>query len=559
MSETQLHLSFAQFFYVLRSLLLISVAAAQTQVFQLALTPVYGSIPTAEYHLNLAFTAFLLTWYFRPVFAKYLPERPHRFLAPWASCVPFIQSWLFSQSSRLGATWGPPLTEICTSLPLVFLSIVSTSALLESANILQSESSMIDYPVGIGAYSLFALVLFQTEDLLGKYIGSSLLLTRYGLQLLLACISAILSPSRYIALATLPLFQLYRYPIHIPNHQGNLVLNHTLQNHFQYQILARHESVTGYISVLESIKDHFRVLRCDHSLLGGEWLEPPRDHKGTTNVPEPVFAIFVMMEAVRLVTTQTPMPVEDTEGDVLISQKVDSESSALLIGLGIGTSATAFLKHNISTTIVEIDPIIHKYAQQFFSLPPNHTAEIRDALSFVEEALDLPTRYDYIIHDVFTGGAEPASLFTLEFIASLNTLLQPAGVIAINYAGDISQPAAHLIVRTIKAVFPSCRIFREDAPPVSPGPDLTNMVIFCVKPNIDFTFREPIERDFLESHARRHYLLPKYEIPDDVWERDGGVLRKGNLEPLTSYAVKGARAHWSIMRQILPPKIWELW
>lgn len=40
-------------------------------------------------------------------------------------------------------------------------------------------------------------------------------------------------------------------------------------------------------------------------------------------------------------------------------------------------------------------------------------------------------RYDFIIHDVFTGGAEPIDLFTLEFLTGLSSLLKSDGVIAI--------------------------------------------------------------------------------------------------------------------------------
>jgi hypothetical protein len=35
------------------------------------------------------------------------------------------------------------------------------------------------------------------------------------------------------------------------------------------------------------------------------------------------------------------------------------------------------------------------------------------------------------VHDVFTGGAEPVDLFTLEFLQSLGRVLKPNGVIAI--------------------------------------------------------------------------------------------------------------------------------
>lgn len=77
---------------------------------------------------------------------------------------------------------------------------------------------------------------------------------------------------------------------------------------------------------------------------------------------------------------------------------------------------------------------MHQYASDYFRLPKNHTAVIRDAVAFVKEAVEVETersKYDYIIHDVFTGGAEPAALFTQEFLHGLNLLLKADGVIAI--------------------------------------------------------------------------------------------------------------------------------
>jgi spermidine synthase len=100
--------------------------------------------------------------------------------------------------------------------------------------------------------------------------------------------------------------------------------------------------------------------------------------------------------------------------------------------LGIGTAPKALISHGINTTIVELDPIVHYFATKYFALPSNHTVALVNALSFVDDvARSHPGSYDYIIHDVFTGGAEPAALFTVEFLAGLYTLLQEDGVIAI--------------------------------------------------------------------------------------------------------------------------------
>ena len=40
-------------------------------------------------------------------------------------------------------------------------------------------------------------------------------------------------------------------------------------------------------------------------------------------------------------------------------------------------------------------------------------------------------KFDYIIHDVFSGGVVPVHLFTMEFFVELKSLLRENGVIAI--------------------------------------------------------------------------------------------------------------------------------
>lgn len=90
------------------------------------------------------------------------------------------------------------------------------------------------------------------------------------------------------------------------------------------------------------------------------------------------------------------------------------------------------MAHGINTTIVEIDPVVLEYAVKYFDLAPNHHAVIDDAVHYAAQvANDTTQRYDYIIHDVFTGGAEPIALFTDEFLRNLHRALKPDGVIAI--------------------------------------------------------------------------------------------------------------------------------
>lgn len=102
-------------------------------------------------------------------------------------------------------------------------------------------------------------------------------------------------------------------------------------------------------------------------------------------------------------------------------------------GLGIGTSQTGMLRHGVETDIVELDPAVYKYATDYFGLLPNHTAYIEDAVGFVATRAkqESPQLYDYVIHDVFTGGAAPAALFTKEMVEDMKKIMADDGVIAI--------------------------------------------------------------------------------------------------------------------------------
>ena len=125
-----------------------------------------------------------------------------------------------------------------------------------------------------------------------------------------------------------------------------------------------------------------------------------------------------------------------------------------------------------------------------------------------------------------------------------------------------------MIVWTIRTVFPSCRIFRENPHGLPAGlSDFTNMVVFCKKTgNTPLTFRSPIEADYLNSGARKEFLFPQYEIFESAFTVNGGppeiekmILKKGQTKKLEELQMKSAIGHWNLMRTVLPPKIWENW
>lgn len=82
---------------------------------------------------------------------------------------------------------------------------------------------------------------------------------------------------------------------------------------------------------------------------------------------------------------------------------------------------------------MELDPNVHQIAMDYFEFPKKVNTVIEDAATFVHRARhETPVqKYDYIVHDVFTGGVEPLDLFTQDFMEGLDTLLDDEGVIAI--------------------------------------------------------------------------------------------------------------------------------
>ncbi|KAL9002408.1 MAG: hypothetical protein Q9188_004657 [Gyalolechia gomerana] len=222
---------------------------------------------------------------------------------------------------------------------------------------------------------------------------------------------------------------------------------------------------------------------------------------------------------------------------------------------------SSLIAHGIATTVVEIDPVVYAFATQHFNLPINHTSVIEDAVAYVDRNR-RKKEYDYIIHDVFTGGAEPIDLFSVEFLQGLKDMLTQEGVIAINYAGDLRLRSASMVVRTVFSVFETCRLFREEAEaPEESETDFTNLVLFCRKVTGSFSFRQPTRGDFLGSQARQHHLLPRYEVDKQYFTKRYGkdVITKRKSQRLEKAQYQSALGHWKVMRSVLPDAVWENW
>lgn len=466
------------------------------------------------------------------------------------------------------------MTSLVTILPLLYLTLVQVlqdnlALARQSPDLWANLGPLPGVPLLLvtwGTLSLFRRVAAYGLQFCIETFGTAMF-SRFGMHVILSFVFTgwawKKNQSWVLALALLSLSN-----IHLPAVWNEGRLRGVLEME-GYALVARQESVTGYVSVLDNVKDGFRIMRCDHSLLGGEW----RKQVSGSTLKEPVYGIFVMLEAVRLVETEsmnnTPRKGDNDKKALVMygSYRLVNLHQAdqdLRSGLGVGTSPTALIAHGISTTSIEIDPIVHAYATKYFNLP-DHKSIIGDAITTVKDLRN--GTYDYIIHDVFTGGVEPLNLFTEDFLDNLKGLLTEDGTIAINYAGDLLLPTAASVVSTILAVFPTCRIYRESAP-VGPGTteDFTNMVLFCRKSATEsFTFRKPTSADFLGTGARKEFLLPQHEIGADTFGinvgeiNDTRMITKRTMKTLARSQERSRLGHWHVMRGVLPDAVWENW
>lgn len=303
---------------LLKAWSLLVLAGAYSPISQLTLSPVYGSIPSSLYHNHLTGFTFLLAWAVKSRTRGPIRQHWINFLPVLASAIPTVQFYIFQFSREFGPVYGPLVTELLTYCPLVFISVINAAELFGTFD-LRQDGQYVSY-VGPRLASYVVLSIFErvSSSLIEQNIGSSLIFTRSGLQLLVTASYAMLLPSKLILLATLLLLHTLCINVHSPLPQPTGFLENTLKNH-QFSLVDRQESLTGYLSVLDNLKDGFRIMRCDHSLLGGEW--DPQPKFPSSALKEPVYSIFVILEAVRLVVSNSAEPrmhVRDNEMNALV-------------------------------------------------------------------------------------------------------------------------------------------------------------------------------------------------------------------------------------------------
>lgn len=281
----------------------------------------------------------------------------------------------------------------------------------------------------------------------------------------------------------------------------------------ELRVIQSVESPYGLLEVIDDHKRGIRLLRADHSVIGGRFMA---DHSE-------IFMYLRMLGALRVLRPEA--------------------KSMLQVGLGTGALATRLGKAGVEVDVVEIDPAVVSLARRYFNFTPSGELIIEDARTFLNGARK---EYDLIVHDTFSGGSTPEHLLSLEMLHTVSGLLDDEGVFALNFFGFDRGPEAEAtwaVVNTVKAVFAHVRVFRDS--PRQQDAGATNLVIFAAQDELGFDEMQQVNRAMWSRFQAQ-----------EVSPRDSTALISDARNPLGRMQVPIAESHFEIMSELLPASIW---
>lgn len=261
-----------------------------------------------------------------------------------------------------------------------------------------------------------------------------------------------------------------------------------------YEVVFEAESPYGWVRVVDQPAQDIRWLMSGGSTIGAEQLSSGLSVLGY-----------------QYVVGQLP----------LFNPQADS---ALLVGLGSGHLVNTYAEFGISTDSMEIDPVVADLATRYFNFTPTGDVIVGDARYQINH---LTKTYDFIIHDCFTGGAEPIHLLSVEMFQKLKERLNPGGILALNFVGlttEGDQAPVEAVAKTLDQVFPYRRTFGSD-----PSATFNDYVFFVSD--------EPLVLDTALSYRNQVRWLESREV--DV-RGDSDIIITDNFNPLETLHIAKA-------------------
>ena len=167
----------------------------------------------------------------------------------------------------------------------------------------------------------------------------------------------------------------------------------------------------------------------------------------------------------------------------IIASTSQERSSALLCGFGAGVMAKELLKQQFIVDAIEIDSRLETIAQEHFDYSGNCNFIVDDARHFIKTT---KKKYDLIVLDLLRVESQPSNLYTIESFLELKQILNPNGLIVINFQGNSTGEETkpyYAIYGTLKAAGFHVEDWRT--------PNGQGDIIFLVtNPNTKLTFKQ---------------------------------------------------------------------
>jgi spermidine synthase len=266
----------------------------------------------------------------------------------------------------------------------------------------------------------------------------------------------------------------------------------------KFNIRSEHESLYGWVRVIDQPERDLRMLTSDASMIGAASISSGEGRLSYQDIVNMIPALAPTMK------------------------------KALIIGLGAGHMAGVLQnRYGIVSDTLEIDPAVADAARVYFGFKTSGQDMIADARYQIRH---LHGPYDLIIHDCFTGGSEPSHLLTVESLEQLKALLAPKGVLAVNFVGFAEKyqnaPLAS-VARTVEQVFPELSIFISE-----PGETFNDFIFLASDQPIDLNSEtlKPGQSEWLKS---RQFSV----------DRSDGQVLTDNLNPLEHLQVRKAERY----------------
>ncbi len=219
---------------------------------------------------------------------------------------------------------------------------------------------------------------------------------------------------------------------------------------------------------------------------------------------------------------------------ISLASKIPVNGKALILGLGGGSFANAFQNNlKLQVDAVELDERIAGVATDYFNLSPSVNVIVDDARHYLETT---HTKYDLIFFDVFKGDIFPPHVLSVECFKKAASLLNPNGLIIINFNGflsdDIGKPG-----RSVYATLRAAGLETKLLP--TPGPENERNTLFVASATSQKfqSLRSPLLHNGIPVNLETMFMNPdKLKLQDDsVLTDDKSTLDRLNIKAGNSW------------------------